>query len=314
MNDKNYQIVESLGVILLMTLFTILGIHIFTLILLIFPMVFIVYGVKNNIVASLLNIAIVSLIIGYMVDIYSGLALFIAFAPIVMYITYGIKNRKRSMEIIGVSALIFFIILLLISGIIRETSGLSIVNQMEEGFKSILDMQVELLQEMGQSIDEISNIKEFFESSYKYILLILPTLLILIAIFISYVNYYLASVTLRKIGIGIVNIPRFSRFRLPNNISLGVIVTFISLFILRYLNFPSYDAVLVNLVVLFSMMFLIQGLSVIDFFLLRFKMFFLFRLILVTTIVFITPLVSIISILGLIDTLFDFRKIRKKRS
>ena len=116
MGVNNLKIVENIGVILLMTLFAVLGIHMFPLLLLIFPMVFIVFGVKNGLIPSLFNMIIVTLAVGAIVDIYSGIFLFMVFAPLAMIISYGIKSRKKSMEIIGYSALIFFIISLLISG------------------------------------------------------------------------------------------------------------------------------------------------------------------------------------------------------
>ncbi len=42
----------------------------------------------------------------------------------------------------------------------------------------------------------------------------------------TYINYIVSVLILRKLGYGIVHIPRFSRFKLPNNILLGVGIMF----------------------------------------------------------------------------------------
>lgn len=311
MSGKNYGLIEAAGVILFMTLFSLLGTYTFPLILFIFPMVFIVYGVRQGLIPSLFSMIIVSLAVAIVVDIYSGLFLFITFAPISMIIAYGIKSRRKPIEIIGYSALVFFITSLLISGYMGEVSGISIAGQLEASFKSMLNIQVELLKEMGLSNYELSKSKDLLENAYKTILLVLPTLLILLSMLISYINYLLSTLTLRKMGIGVVNVPRFSRLKLPNNIIAGIFVMFLGVIIIRYLKIPNYDAILVNLVVLISTLFFVQGLSIIDYFLLKMKMHFIFRLILLITMVFITPLVSIIALLGLADVFIDLRKTKK---
>lgn len=142
----------------------------------------------------------------------------------------------------------------------------------------------------------------------------MPTILLLLSLIISYANYYISVVLIGKLGV-VVKMPRFSNFKLPSNIMYGTFAMLTGVYLLKFLKVDSYEAILINVVALISFMFVIQGLSVIDYLLIKAKMIIGVRILLLMIItVFIAPLVTIITILGLIDTLFDIRKLRKQRS
>lgn len=185
---------------------------------------------------------------------------------------------------------------------------------MEESFKQVLSMQVDIFKETGLTEYEILKAKYLLESGYKYMLWIFPTIIAIISMFISYSNYYLSVLLLRRSGIGIVSIPRFSRFRLPNNIMPGIIVMFLGVYLYKGLNFQHYDTVFLNVIVLIWSMFVIQGLSVIDFYLIKINLKLFLRIILIMLMVIIAPLGTLISLIGISDVIFDFRRLRKHKS
>lgn len=313
-DEKNYKLVEILGTLLFMTLYALSGLVAFPILLIFFPIVSIYIGYKRGIVQSIFSSLIVSIIAGFIIDIYAGILLLILFLPISLVIIYGLKTRRRPVEILSSSSVVFFISILLLLGYIQNSTGINFINIIEDIFGQTLNVQLGLFEEMGLTNYEVLKYKDFFESGYKYFTWILPSILILSSMLVSFINYYLSVLILRKSGIGIVTIPRFSKFKLPNNFIPGIIIMFITVYIFKSMNLPHYDTLFLNVAVFIYFMFVIQGLSVIDFYLVKAKLNLVLRSILIFVISVAAPLGTIISIIGVTDTIFDFRRLKKNKS
>lgn len=312
-NEKMGNILETAGVILGMSLFTVASLYFFPLLLLVFPVMFIILGIKNGMLEGIISLMTTCTIVAYIIDPMMALYLFIVFAPITMTAIYTTKNRKRTMDVLLYSSISLFASILILFYLINLKGG-NLMIQIEESFKEMIQVRIQSLKDMGLSSYEILEDKNFLEDAYKYMLLIAPASMLLSTLIISYINYSLSIKGLKRVGINIVNVPMFSKFRLPNNISIGIIVMFIGALIAKTIGFTYFEAIIVNVTVLVGFMFLIQGLSIIDFFLIKIKVKTFFRLIFIILTVLIAPLVSVVSILGLIDVMFDFRKLRRKGS
>lgn len=315
-DDKFYKsnLFETVGIIVFMIMYFLLGIHYIPLILLLFPTAFIIIGVRRGIIQSLLSLVIVCIVIMFTIDTLTGILSFLLFSPVTAVIIYGMKSRKKPIEILAYSTVIFFITTLLLYGYTQKISGVNIISQLEDSFKQILNVQVDMLKNMELTNYEILRTKDLLESGYKYMLWILPAILIIFSLFMSYCNYYISVLTLRKIGIGVVNIPRFSKFRLPSNILAGTTVMFLGVLLIKGLKQPYYETLFLNLAVIVWVMFLIQGLSVIDFYLIKLKLNLVIRIIFILIMGVLAPVGTVISLLGISDIVFDFRKFRKLKS
>lgn len=312
-NEKMGNIIETAGIILGMSLFTIASLYLFPLLLLVFPVMFIILGIKNGMLEGIISLMTTCTIVAYLIDPMTALYLFIVFAPITMTIIYTTKSRKRTMDVLLYASIALFTSMLILFYLINLKDG-NLIGQIEEYFRETIQIRIQNLKDLGLSSYEILEDKNFLENIYKDMLLKAPSSLLLSTFVISYINYSLSIKGLKRVGINIVNIPRFALFRLPNNITIGVIVMFVGALIAKMLGFAYFEAIVENVTVLVGFMFLIQGLSIIDFFLIKIKVKTIFRFIFISLTVLITPLVSVVSMLGLIDVMFDFRKLRRKES
>ena len=85
-------------------------------------------------------------------------------------------------------------------------------------------------------------------------------------------------------------------------------------FLIRWMNISYADSIYVNIMVLIGAFLFAQGLSVINYFLLKIKMKKFFR-VLAYIFVFLTPQIILgVSTLGGIDIIFDLRKIKGAKS
>lgn len=312
-NKRQNNISEVLLLVLVMSLFGLFSIYFFPYLLILFPVGFIIFSVRRELASSGLAMLISIFAIGLLAGGGHGSLLFIMLFPVTMSLSYLIKKRKKSMEIIGFSTVVFFISILIMVNFV-DSAGIGFVAELEESFKSVMETQIEMFKEMDLTSYELAETKELLEGAYKYILLIIPSIMLMFSLAISYLNYLVSALGLRKLGVKIANVPKFARFSLPKNAVLGMLTMFLVIFIAGKLGFPYIETINLNLAAGVGFMFFIQGLSVIEHLFKKMNMFLILRIILYIMFVFTAFMLTIIPILGAVDLVFDFRKLRKPKS
>lgn len=317
LNDGNKSTgnrIESILLIMIMVLYAFLGLYYIPYALLLFPVPFIVFSLKSGIIFNIINMMVTCIIVGIIDSPGDALFLFVIFVPMTAVISYLIKNRRNNMEVLGISSAVFFISLLIILSM-ANSAGMDFVNQLEEGFQQTLTNQLEYLKQMDLlTQDQMIKEQESLEELYNIFLLIVPSILLTISLVVSYLNYLVASLGLNKIGIKVVNTPRFSKFRLPHNIVPGVMVMFLGTFVMDNIGLAYADAVLINIIALIGLMLFFQGLSVLDFYFKRFKIMPIVRFIIYIFLLFNQFVLILATITGFIDVIFDLRKIKRIKS
>lgn len=314
-NDKiKKSTVESIVVISIMALYIVYGIHFVPLLMLFIPLPFVVLGVRNGIYTNIISIIASSLIVGALLGFSSAASLILIFAPLSIAINYCINNRKSGFDTILISTVAFFLSFLILISFEGTILNLNFVKQLEENFRQILAMQIDMLNEMGMTKYEILQTADLLESTYKTIIVLIPSLMAIFSLSVTYANLFFSSIILRKMGYGTVNLQRFSRFKLPNNIIPGIGVMLLTAFIIKKLEIQYHEALLFNLTFLVGFIFFIQGLAVLDFLLIKAKMRLIFRILILSLNIVFIPISSIIFFIGILDTIFDIRKIRRPKS
>lgn len=307
-------ILESIIVISIMVIYMVYGIHFLPSLMLLIPLPFIILGVRNHIYNNMFSIIIASLITQLLLGSTTGASLILLFAPLSIAINYCIKSKKNSMETIFISTGAFIISFLLIVALGERVSDFNFTNQLEDFLSQSLNMQIEIFKELGVSNEELLKLSEALEDQNKTIMVRIPSLLVIFSFLVSYINIFLASFGLRKMGYGYVPVQRFSRFKLPNNIIPGIGIMFLAAFIMRSLEVQYHGALLLNITFLVGFIFIIQGLAVLDFLLIRLKIKSVFRFLILALNIFILPTSTILFLIGVIDSVFDLRKLRRQRS
>ncbi|MBU5428331.1 YybS family protein [Tissierella pigra] len=314
-NDKiKKSITESIIVISIMALYIVYGIHFLPLLMLFIPLPFVVLGVRNNIYINGISMIISFIIAGLLLGVASNALLILIFVPLSLIINYCIIKRKTTMEIISASTLIFFLSIVMLMFLGVKISDLDLTKQLENDFTRILTVQIDMFRDMGMTNHEILQTKDLLETAYRSIIVLIPSMLGIISLIISSINVFLSSIILRKMGYGIVGAIGFSKFKLPKNIIPGILVMFMAAFIIKQLGIEYHDALLYNLTFLVSFAFLLQGLAVVDFLLKKSKVRLVFRILIIGIMILFIPMSSIILFLGILDTVFDTRKLRRLKS
>lgn len=314
-NDKIKKgMMECIVVISIMALYIVYGIHFLPLLMLIIPLPFVVLGMRNGINSNIISIVLTSLIVGVLLGFSSGASLILLFAPLSLALNYSIKTRRTTTETILISTVAFFLSFIMFMSLVGEISNIDIAKQSEQAFTQILTMQIDMLRETGMTNHEILQATDLFENTYRQLVVLIPSLMVVFALMVSYINLSLSSKILRKMGYGTISLQRFSRFKLPNNIIPGIGIMFLATFIIKKLQIQYHEALLFNITSLVGFVFIVQGFSVFDYLLIKAKMKLIPRIILLAINIIFVPISGIMFFIGLLDSIFDMRKIRRQKS
>jgi len=314
-NDKiKKSTIESIIVISIMTLYIVYGIHVVPLLMLFIPVPFAILGIRNGIYINVISIIATSIIIGVLLGFISGVSIILIFAPLSLALNYCISKRKDSMETIFITTIAFFISFLVLIGLEASISNLNLTKQLESNFTQLLTMQIDMLNEVGMSKYEVLRTTDLLENAYKTIIILIPSLISIFSLAVSYINLLFSSIILRKMGYGIANYKKFSKFKLPNNIIPGIGIMLFTAFIIKTLKIQYHEALLINITFLISFVFFLQGLAVLDFLLIKSKLHVVFRILIISLNIVFIPMSSILFFIGIFDSIFDIRKIGRRKS
>lgn len=311
-NEKTRAFLESLLMILLGTIYILLGINFVPVISIVFPAFFIILGVRHGIEYNIVSILISILIVGLVVDKYTAFFIFIAFVPLSIVINYVIKKRGKSQELILYSTITSLVSYVIAIVLVKRFFNISFIDQIEKSFSLVLKTQLDMLKETGLSNYEMYQTKDILENAYEYMVLVIPSAVIIFSLLTAYLNSILSIFILRKLRYGIVFVPRFSYFKLPSNFILGVIVIYLGVFLLKQLKVFYYETIFINVSALISFAFFLQGLAVLIFLINKSRLNQVGKVIFIVLLILSFPLSAIISMVGFLDIIFNFRGIKKE--
>lgn len=312
-SKTNFESFESIILAIIMSVFILFSIYFFTILLFIVPVPFIIYGIKSDLKSGLLSLLASLLTVGIILEPTMSLLLLLIYGPFTGLNIYLIQKRYSALKVVAYSATLLFLSSMILYGIMNMR-GLDIITQLKENFSQSLVLQMDLLEEAGLTTHELLIQRDTLRSTFETVLMIIPAISIISMSIWSYINYSLTRLGLNKIGISIITLPRFYRFRLPDNFAIGTLVMVLTAFIIRWMNIPYADSVYLNIIVLIGAILFVQGLAVIEHFLLiRIKAKRIIK-VLAYIIIFMSPRFFFgISILGTLDLIFDLRKIRRAK-
>lgn len=313
-NKWMIPIIEGAGILGMEVLGGLIAIYFFPFLLILFPLGFVIYGVKHGLVNMGLLMAVSAAAIGLVSDFTSALVVIGMFGPMAFGITLSTRKRRRPLEVLATGSIIFFVSTMILFALFGNASGTSVVKQVEETFRETLFMQLEMLEGMGMSAYELDKTKTMLEEAYSYLILILPAIIMVMAFVVSYLNYLFSVRLLRALGIGVLPMPWLHRFTVPNNFGIGMLIVFVGIFAVKSIDSGFYDVIFMNLIVLVGTVFIVQGLAVIDHYLLKLKMNSIIRGILMLFLIMLSPMLTVVSLLGGADIVLDFRKLRRRKS
>lgn len=308
MDSNNSKFIDMLKLTFVAILLGSLGVNMLGILLMFFPAIFMESSIKNGLFPTLLSMFLSSLIIGLTSKILTGLSLFFVYAPMILAFHYAVVNKKSFRF-----TLILMVVVLLLSNIslqmgLTPLESLNFDDFIEDASNFVLEELEGTMTnfELGRVQDEIREILKLSVS-------LIPAMMLIFVVMIVYINYVIAGRRLIYSKILIAQPPNFSDLQIPRFMLLifgaliGVVI------ILRTAGFAYYREVYLNIVLIFAFLYTVNGLACVAYFLNKrraggFKRFFVYFLIFV-----FAPILFIITVLGFIDSLVYFRRLKMRR-
>lgn len=313
MQNKTRPMIEAALMGSLTSVFAMMGTYIPILsffILLLIPIPFMILGKRHGIKYSILSIVASVIITGSLIGpIYS---IFIIMLPGITAVVMGYMMNKEyppSHVLLGgaAAALISSLISIQLGSIL---SGVNITTQVGQMFNELISIQTQLYKNMGMEKEKIEYMKNTLEATGKLSMMIIPAAILFSSAFLAYINYILTVHVLNRMGYKIEGLPPITHFQLPKSILMGTFLIIGLTMITKYFNIVHYETLVLNVFIIFLLIYLIQGWAVLSYFIKAFKIGIFSRTMIILLILFNQIFIFLIAIIGFIDTYFDFRKIQ----
>ncbi len=306
---------KLLEALLLIVLMTTLGVAVNSFIIYVFvsPAIYTIFSIRNGNQAGLISIVATGFLIALLGNIEIGIFLLVIGLPLTYVYINLILKRVKSSEVMLVTSILFFLLLLLMIKLM-ELANLDFITSLEEGFNRAISSQLDMYKGMGLTSLEMTERKDFLEASYKFALLIIPAIMLIFSLVVSYLNYVFIAIGLERFQLRLANRPQLAKFRLPNNFILVTGLILLASLLMGNLDSPMLETSFINIQVLIGFAFTIQGLSLIEHFLVKKKIKLWIRTLSYFLFIFVTPIISLLPILGIADLVFDFKRIKKPKA
>lgn len=272
------------------------------------------HGFKVSINSAVVSSALVAI----MTQPIEGLGFFIGFGLPGIIMGYLLKKKLSP----GVTILITSIVLSVCSvasfylgmlaigvDIVKEYDKMFI--DMKNAYSEAIDSISNIYGMMGVSRQEILKGTEAFEKSMEFMKLILPGGIFISGVILSFINFKLTRLVLKRINYFIEDVKPFSLWRLSRKGMISVMSLLLFMVAGMYLiKLPQLYTLTMNIFTLIMMLFAVLGLSVAKYFFDKYKFPKVLKGILM--ILLLTTLGNITMLVGVLDVPFDFRKLKDR--
>lgn len=303
--------VESALITAIAVVFTMAGTYIpFLGILLMFlPMPFIVIGAKNGVKFSAISLVVAAIMIGTFTGPLRAI-LFIVTAGLSSIVIVYMIQKKYSFNLIFIFGSIASLVSIIISfALLPKLIGFEFVELTENTFNQLKEMYKGIFEMSGTDAEKTKEILTALDQFKDLYLLIIPLGMIVSSVFTTYINYIVSGSILRRIGLNIEKPKKFSYFRLPTNFMMGTLVIVILTYVTNKFNIVNSTALNANIMLLFQVVFIMQGLAVLSFLIEKKGIRDAFRRIILVFVLLIQFFSLLLFFVGLFDAIFNIRKL-----
>lgn len=271
-----------------------------------FPSMFVVESVKEGIFKVMATLALLVLLIGALAGPIVAIVVFTIFGPFILIFHYMIiTDRSVSMTILTTSLifLISIMVLFFAFGINADVLNSS------ETINKLINFYTNFASEAGLNDVDLALFSENAKIYYKKFLQILPSVLVISSVVISYITYTTAGRTLITKGKFIRQPSSLEFLKLPKEVIILSIVT-VAIFSLTGDYFgPSGQVFIINLMNVIFFMLFASGIAVIKFYMTRSNLKSFLQFLIIALCLTISSLQIFVMIIGALDQIVNFRKI-----
>lgn len=216
-------------------------------------------------------------------------------------IVFALESSSKSRIAIFVGTLATLMSIMIYIYLFSFMTGIDFGEQYKTMLGTVLSQSFSTYGDIAGSGTDLSLLKET-------VFLIIPYTVVLISLIHVCVNYFIARAILGRTGMKLGNLNSFSEFSIPKSFIYGSLIILLTMYGIAWMGFGNIDKMLVNVVLVFVLVYMINGMASFWWFGEKKKIPSLVRGVLVIILVLFGG-GWLLAVLGLIDLVFNFRKI-----
>ncbi|HBH12477.1 MAG: Membrane protein [Clostridiales bacterium 38_11] len=311
-NVKTSRLTEAALITGILIIFAMVGNFAFPFIDFLYPLPALLLAKRHDYKAAIMALVSAGLIILMLLGIQMGMYYVVLYSPMAAIMGYFISNNKKPILAIAAGSGAYLLSFLCLLWIMQAFLSINLVDYLRETFVESLKIQENLFSNFEGMQEQLEASKETYQNMLEMIILLLPAVIIFASVSMAIINYFVAQKMGKRLNVSIEPMEDFSHFRLPANISLGILIFLAGTYLISMTDFVNSEALSSNIIFIFQILFFIQGLAVVKFMMVKYKITKLLRLIMLILILMNGYLNLMVTMVGLTDIIFDLRKIRNK--
>ena len=273
----------------------------------------IIMGFRNGFKVSFISAIVAGILVSVFTEPYSGIYLFLVFG-ISGIVMGNLMNKKinPSLNIIisGLILAVCSVAGILMSFWIMGQSPSQAVEYFIKTLNQSIESAADIYKTIGIPKEQIEGLIKTLTESIEGFRLTIPTFFLINGIVFSFINFKVVKIILNRMKYDIEDVKSFSQWKVPDNFTLGLILILFLTIAATYLKIPNVENAAINIIFLLRWIFTIIGLSVAAFILNKYGVGKIVKYIILF--ILFASLSNMLTILGLVDTIFNIRKIDKR--
>lgn len=267
--------------------------------------------VRHGFKYSLLALIVTGLLAAITSDPVSAFGIVLDYGFLSLVLGFCIVNKKSPGYTIAAMSTIAFASLILVIKLAGLLMGQDLINELIQQSSMSFDMAKGFYTKLGVSKDQLATLSKSMPSP-QLLRMIVPTVLLASAVFMSFITYVITRKIFKKFGYDIPKIKPFSEWYMPTGLAMGIIGLVFLGYGAYYFKVANGDLFFSNTNLLFQLVFLINGYSVFDFYLKKWNVAKVIRILIIFFA--ISPPLSYLALYaGIFEYAFNFRKLDQNR-
>jgi uncharacterized protein YybS (DUF2232 family) len=307
--SKTRSVVETGIVAALGAVATILGYYVpFLNLFLIFTAIpFAVITLRNGISYGIAGAFVASILVAITTNPLSALIVLFSSGINGIFLGIVVKRGLKAGPAILVTTAATLFSLYLSYYVILPLTGVDLATQIDQMVVEMNETMKLMQTSLNSTPEAAAESAKLMEAYTQNLKLLIPAGIILSALASASANYMLLRAILRRMRVALPEMKPFQEFRLPGSVFFGMLIMIILSYVSGKLGIIKSEALLVNIYAVFSIGFTLQGVAVLIYFFRRIPGRRVLKILLVVLIM-MTGNSLYLTMLGMLDILFNFRK------
>lgn len=274
---------------------------------LIWPVPIIILGIRHGLKTSIMATVVSGIIVSMIEGPVQGFSIVLGFGLIGIAMGWAINRDFSPFKVLACGAtasLVAKVLLLLIS---LSVMGINPLTEEIKAMRESIPLIENMYKGFGLSPDKLKLVVENLSNMIDIMAIAIPAILVMASLMDAFLSYKFTKLILSKMGHKLKDFTPFWMWRFPAYTVFLYLIGVLMAMLDQYVKIGIFKIIGINLRLVFSFIFLIQGFSMMTYFMGKYNVSKILRVVIVFLVFFNPIFLQLASWAGMLDILFNFR-------